>query len=119
MRRTDKLGLCTAGVANHAAWRVNHIARDRGKPETVSNSPENPYSYQETDCPAVKNLMGALHALRIPAITVASGPVPVKIRKRRACLCMFVSGLSRATAAANREPLRNGRHSVTTLPRMS
>jgi hypothetical protein len=44
---------------------------------------KNPNSRQESGRAAVKNRMGAVDALRIPAITVASGPMTVKIRRRR------------------------------------
>jgi hypothetical protein len=48
-----------------------------------------PSGHQECSQVAVNNRMDATCSFRIPAITVASGPMAVKIRKRRASLAIY------------------------------
>src|ERR1700756_5238711 len=62
--------------------------------------------------------MGKADVLRIPAITVASGPMTVKIKKRHASL-RFCRPTTRPTPRAYRQPLPQGRNSAGALPRMS
>jgi hypothetical protein len=74
----------TVRDSDYLSWRADHIFNPRGGCRDSSEAhPKNPNDHQESGRAAVNNLMDAAVALRIPAITVASGPMTVKIRRRR------------------------------------